>query len=116
MAVRFKGPLLDVDLCALGDIAPNTGLGAWAAGRQVATFKINDALYAISNRDPFSGTARLSRGRVSERFGRAIVTAPDSAQDFDLRTGECLTDPSVRIPVYRVRKLDGRVVISVPRP
>jgi nitrite reductase (NADH) small subunit len=33
-------------------------------------------------------------------------------QVFDLRTGVCLDDPEVSVPVYRVDVVDGQVVVG----
>jgi nitrite reductase (NADH) small subunit len=40
------------------------------------------------------------------------VASPVFKQGFDLRTGQCLEDPSVTVPTYPVRVVDGRVQIG----
>ncbi|MDH6616684.1 NAD(P)H-dependent nitrite reductase small subunit [Streptomyces sp. SAI-135] len=60
-------------------------------------------LYAVDNRDPFSGAAVLSRGLTGSAQGRPFVASPLLKQRFDLETGECLDDESVRIATYEVR-------------
>jgi nitrite reductase (NADH) small subunit len=34
-------------------------------------------------------------------------------QVFDLRTGVCLDDPSVSLPVYDVQVVDGQVTVNL---
>ena len=53
-------------------------------------------MYALSNIDPFSGAAVLSRGIVGDLGGVPVVASPMHKQHFDLRTGACVDDPAVR--------------------
>jgi nitrite reductase (NADH) small subunit len=80
---------------------------------QVAVFRLGDTsqLYALSNFDPFSRANVLSRGIVGDRGGRAKVASPIFKQSFALDTGECLDDPSVKLPTYEVRVHDGNVEV-----
>ncbi|HEX2676732.1 MAG TPA: nitrite reductase (NAD(P)H) small subunit, partial [Polyangiales bacterium] len=42
-----------IDVCALDDIVPDTGVCALVRGRQVALVRAGDAVYAVDNFDPF---------------------------------------------------------------
>ena len=103
------------DVCAFSDLIPDRGVCALVGGRQVAVFRVapHDELYALSNHDPFSRANVMSRGIVGSRGDVPKVASPMYKQSFDLRTGECLDDPAVTIPVYPVRALDGRVQVCV---
>ncbi len=108
-----------VDICAIDDILPNTGVCALVEDRQVAIFRVGDGteVYAISNYDPFSKAFVLSRGLVGDSFrnhpdGVPKVASPIYKQSFNLKTGECLDDPSVRIPTFPVRVFEERVQIG----
>jgi nitrite reductase (NADH) small subunit len=108
-----------VDICTIDDILPNTGVCALVEDRQVAIFRIGDSteVYAISNYDPFSKAYVLSRGIVGDSFrnhpeGVPKVASPIYKQSFNLKTGECLDDPSVRIPTFPVRVLGEMVQIG----
>lgn len=92
-------------VCKKNDIAPGVGVCALLDGEQVAIFRIakNDALYAVSNFDPFGEANVLSRG-ITGSIGESIVVAsPLYKQHFDLQTGQCLEDESVSLKVYAVR-------------
>jgi nitrite reductase (NADH) small subunit len=81
---------------------------------QVALFRTHDgAVYALDNRDPFSGASVLSRGIVGSRGDVPTVASPMYKQAFDLRTGACLDDGAVTIATYPVRVVDGQVQVSV---
>ena len=113
-------PIRDVvlqwtDVCLLVDIQPNTGVGALIDGQQVAVFRIghSEEVYAISNYDPFSKTYVLSRGIVGDRKGILKVASPIYKQNFNLKTGECLDDATVKIPTYPVRVLEGKIQVGL---
>ena len=88
-------------VCRLDDIVPDTGVCALVGGEQVAVFRIQQQVYAIGNRDPFSGANVLSRGIVGDLNGELIVASPVYKQHFSLLTGRCIEDASVSVPVYR---------------
>jgi nitrite reductase (NADH) small subunit len=93
-----------IAVCRLGDIVSNTGVCALVNGRQVAVFRLDDdSVYAIDNYDPFSRANVLSRGIVGDLKGEVVVASPVYKQHFSLKSGQCLEDPGVRVPVYAVR-------------
>ncbi|MFF4709928.1 nitrite reductase small subunit NirD [Streptomyces eurythermus] len=92
-------------VCDLSVLVPGRGVAALLPdGRQAALFRDRaDRLYAVGNRDPFTGAAVLSRGLTGTHRGRPFVASPLLKQRFDLLSGACLDDEAVRIPVYEVR-------------
>jgi nitrite reductase (NADH) small subunit len=102
-----------VDVCALDDILPDTGVCALLGQRQVAIFRVGDEVFALSNFDPFSKAFVLSRGIVGDRAGAPKVASPVFKQSFDLRSGRCLDDPAVAVPVHPARVQDGRVQVAI---
>lgn len=102
-------------ICKANDIRPYSGVAALILGRQIAIFRISSEYYAISDYDPFSGAYVLSRGIVGDRGGVVKVASPIYKQSFSLATGECLDDPSVKLPTYPVRVVDDIIQISVQK-
>lgn len=101
--------------CPYDRLLPCRGVAVLLPGGvQVALFRLDDgALHAVSNIDPFSGAAVMSRGIVGDRAGRACVQSPIKKQAFALEDGVCLDDPDVSVPVYRTRITpDGYVEIA----
>jgi nitrite reductase (NADH) small subunit len=92
-------------VCDLTMLLPGRGVAALLPdGHQAALFRDRaGTLYAIDNRDPFSGAAVLSRGLIGSHQGRPFVASPLLKQRFDLASGQCLDDESVRIATYEVR-------------
>jgi nitrite reductase (NADH) small subunit len=104
-----------VDVCAFDTLRPDRGACALVAGEQVALYRLSpdDALYAISNYDPFSDAYVLSRGIVGSKGDIPKVASPIFKQNFDLRTGACLDKPEVSVKAWPVRVREGRVEVGV---
>ncbi len=103
-----------VTICSLDAIAPNTGVNALVGTEQVAIFRIGptDEVYATGNFDPFSKAFVMSRGILGDRQGVLKVASPIYKQNFDLKTGICLDDDTVSLPVYPVRIVNDQVQIG----
>lgn len=112
-------PCTWIDVCPKSNLIPYRGVCALVDGRQVAVFLVpggsGDEVLAVSNHDPFSGANVLSRGIVGSKGEHLKVASPVYKQSFDLRTGECLEDASVSVPVFAARVADGRVQVAVPQ-
>jgi nitrite reductase (NADH) small subunit len=102
-------------ICAYDELLPERGVSALVDGRQIAVFRTFDGgLYALDNRDPFTGAYVLSRGIVGTRGDVPTVASPLHKQVFDLRTGACLENEAIVVAVYDVRLRDGLVEVAVP--
>ncbi|KQY58448.1 nitrite reductase small subunit [Aeromicrobium sp. Root495] len=102
-----------VAVCALEDIDREGGVAALAHGDVVAVFRTyDDHVHALSNYDPFGHASVLSRGIVGTRGDRPFVASPLHKQAFDLRTGVCLDDDTVRVTTYPVVVRDGQVLVG----
>jgi nitrite reductase (NADH) small subunit len=114
-AVQLEEALDWVDVCALDDVTPDTGVAALLGGRQIAVVRVGDGdeVYAVDNFDPFSHAFVIARGIVGDRQGVPKIASPIFKQSFDLRTGQCLDDPAVRLATYPVR-VAGRRIQIVP--
>lgn len=106
-----------LDVCALDDITPNTGVGALIDEQQIAIFRVGSEkrVYALSNQDPFSKAFVMSRGIIGDLQGERVVASPIYKQHFSLATGRCLEDKDQKILVFPSKIENGRVFIS-PTP
>ncbi|ESA33348.1 nitrite reductase [Leptolyngbya sp. Heron Island J] len=104
-----------VTICTLDAIAPNTGVNALLGTEQVAIFRIGetDEVYATGNFDPFSQAFVMSRGIVGDRQGVLKVASPIYKQNFNLKTGECMDDATICLPIYPARVVDTQVQVSI---
>ncbi|GAB2753725.1 nitrite reductase small subunit NirD [Amycolatopsis magusensis] len=102
-------------VCPVETVPLGAGVAALLPdGLQVAVFRTGDGVFALSNVDPFSGAAVLSRGIIGDRGGVPVVASPMHKQCFELSTGQCLDDPEVRVACYPVRVAAGTVEVGGP--
>lgn len=100
-------------VCSLNDIVPNSGVCALIGGRQVAVFRVSDdRVYALSNYDPFSKANVLSRGIVGDIKDELVVASPVYKQHFNLASGQCIEDESVKISSFAARVVNGIVEVE----
>ena len=104
-----------IDVCGFSDLQPNSGVCALVDGKQVAIFYLpkEEACYAVGNYDPMGCANVLSRGIIGDLQGNLVVASPLYKHHFNLVTGICLEDESVKIPVYSIRIENGRVQMAL---
>ncbi|MGQ0830762.1 MAG: nitrite reductase small subunit NirD [Microthrixaceae bacterium] len=101
-------------VCATSEVTLDRGVTALIDGTDVAIFLLgNGDLFAIDDRDPFSGASVLSRGLVGDVSGEPTVASPVYKQRFSLRTGRCLDDDSVAVRTWAARIRAGRIEVAV---
>ena len=100
-------------VCEIDALLPDVGVRALVGDAQVAVFRLSqpDGVYAIDAFDPFSDAPVLSRGIVGDVQGQLVVASPIYKQHFNLRTGQCLEDETVAVPIYPVRVVEGHVQV-----
>jgi nitrite reductase (NADH) large subunit len=96
-------------VCALEDILPESGAAALVDGKEIAVFRVGDAVFAIGNHDPASDANVLSRGIVGDIGGEIVVASPIYKQHFSLVTGRCLEEPQFAVPAYMAEVRNGRI-------
>ncbi len=113
------GAMQWIAVCHLRELPPERGVAALVHREQVALVRTHDdRVFAVQQRDPYSGTMVMSRGLVGSRGEIPTIASPMFKQVFDLRTGACL-DPIGQEPVglrtWPVRVEGGLVGIGLPR-
>jgi len=105
-------------ICHLDDIVLNSGRCALFDGEQVAIFRINDVvageekLYAVNNHCPFSTANVISRGIIGSMEDKTVVASPIYKQHFDLSTGLCIEDNSVKLKTYNIRIVNEKIELA----
>lgn len=100
-------------VCALDALEPERGVTALIHGQGIAIFRMpDDQVYALGNHDPYARASAIARGIVGFREDVPFVASPSHRHPFDLRTGRCLDDPSVRVPAYETKVVDGQVYVG----
>jgi nitrite reductase (NADH) small subunit len=97
--VLANGVLAVVPMAAL---SPEQGVAVLLPdGTSAAMFLLhNGSVHAVGNLDPYFGAPVICHGIVGDRAGAPTVASPLGKQVFCLRTGRCLDDAEVALPVY----------------
>lgn len=80
-----------------GEIAEGSAKLVRMRGEEMAVFKSNGQLYGVQNICPHEG-GQLSKGWLEN----GEVVCPLHGYKFDLKTGACSTDPSLKVKVFRL--------------
>jgi nitrite reductase/ring-hydroxylating ferredoxin subunit len=100
-----------IAVAAATDVVPGAALCADTGAGEVAVFNVDGDLVAVEARCLHKG-GPLAEGMVSN----GIVTCPLHWWRYDLRTGERLGAPDLRLTRYPVRISDGQIEILAPPP
>ncbi|MDW5377496.1 nitrite reductase small subunit NirD [Halomonas sp. HP20-15] len=119
-ATAIKNDVTWQSLCRKADLVEFSGVAAWLetveGPAQVALFHVpghETELFAVDNRDPFSGVNIIARGIVGDIKGEPVVASPLYKQHFRLGDGTCLERPDVRLRHWPVRFDGDRVMIGL---
>jgi nitrite reductase/ring-hydroxylating ferredoxin subunit len=109
-----------LDVATLAQIERDGRAIVRVGGREIGVVAANGELRAIRNRCPHHG-APLCLGTVRQREGglpgsytpsnRTVLRCPWHGWEFDLDTGSCPEDPSMRVATYEVRVVGERVEV-----
>jgi NAD(P)H-dependent nitrite reductase small subunit len=88
-------------VASVHEIPAGSGKRFEIVGQDIAVYHFNGEFYAINDLCPHRG-APLSEGFLEA----GKVFCPWHCFDFNLRTGECTTVPSLRVQAYEV-KIEG---------
>ena len=108
-----------ITVCSEDDLVIGSGVCALLEtgkkAEQIALFRETPAgtVYAISNYDPLGGANVLSRGIIGSLGDKLVVASPLYKQHYNLETGECLEDATVKVTAWKTRVQDGQVQLEV---
>jgi nitrite reductase (NADH) small subunit len=93
--------------CAVSDLAPGTAKLVAVDGKDIALFNVDGTFYALDNECPHRG-GPLGEGDLEG----CIVTCPWHAWQYDVRTGESITD-DLKVARYDVKVEGGDVLVAL---
>ena len=86
------------------ELTPGKGLVAEAKGKEIAVFNVDGTFFAIDNTCVHRG-GPLGEGDLEGE----VVTCPWHSWEFNVKTGQCVNNPSACVKSYPV-VLDGQDV------
>ncbi|HLW78221.1 MAG TPA: Rieske 2Fe-2S domain-containing protein [Terriglobia bacterium] len=90
-----------IKVASLSDLAPGSCKPVEANGRTIALFNVGGAVYALDNTCLHRG-GPLGEGTLEGD----VVTCPWHRWQYNVRTGQHVTQPSVQVATYAV-EVDG---------
>ena len=90
-----------------GQVPPDHGLRVQVGERELALFNIGGQYYALDGQCPHRG-GPLGEGELEG----CLLTCPWHAWQFDVRTGESVTDDS-KVTVYQCRVEGDQVLAAI---
>jgi nitrite reductase (NADH) small subunit len=111
-------------VAAVADIPPGGRKIVRVEGREVGIFNVGGAFYALKNACAHQG-ARVCLGKVvgtalpsdvyEFRYGREgeILRCPWHEWEYDIKTGQAIFDPKVRIVTYPVEVDGDHIVVTI---
>lgn len=103
-----------LEICKIDDLVAGSGVAVMLGQNQIALFYLPEetqAIYAVSNFDPFSEANVISRGILGDLQGELVVASPIYKQHFSLETGQCLEDDTVSLSVYQAEITGSSVML-----
>ncbi|MGF6154545.1 Rieske (2Fe-2S) protein [Pseudomonas fluorescens] len=94
-----------VKVACVGDVEPGNGITVNLGGTPVALFNVDGRYFAIHNTCPHEDGS-LGDGILCDN----VVICPVHAYEFDVTSGECLTEPAYQVEQFEVR-VDGNDIL-----
>ena len=97
-----------VPVLAAAELPPGQGVEVTVGGRVVALFNVGGIFHALTNLCPHRG------GPLGQGFLEGTeVSCPWHNYTFDVRTGENVVSPDLKVERYEVKVEDGQVFVKV---
>lgn len=97
-----------IRVAALADCPPGTARECVAGDRIVALFNVAGKLYALDGICPHQG-GPLGQGELKG----CVITCPWHGFQFDVQTGQNVSNPAIVHPAFAVKVEEGEVYVDV---
>ena len=98
-----------VTVAKVADLQPGACLSVEAEGVGVALFNVDGKIYALGNTCPHAG-GPLGEGTLAG----GVVECPWHGWRYDVRTGENLENPEIKVACFEVQVTGDLIQVSVP--
>lgn len=97
-----------IKVANLLDVAPGTAQAVNINGQLIALFNVDGTIYALDNSCLHQG-GPLGEGLLEGE----VVTCPWHMWDYNVRTGEKVGNPSLKVSRYEVQVENGEIKVAV---
>src|SRR4029453_16495892 len=101
-------------VCLVDELELAWGEAALIEGQQIALFRTAPLeVFAVTQQDPATLANVMARGIIGSRGSRPTIASPLHKEVYDLETGECFTDPGLKLATYATRIVDGYIEVEL---
>ena len=97
-----------VKVARKSEVPTDSGKLVQINGQDIALFKVNDKIYAIYNTCPHQG-GPLAEGGLDGK----MVTCPWHGWEFDVTSGKCSFNDTIRQPTFQVKEDGDDIFLEV---
>jgi 3-phenylpropionate/trans-cinnamate dioxygenase ferredoxin component len=97
-----------VKVADLSDLGPGTCKAVEAAGKTIALFNVEGTVYALDNTCLHQG-GPLGEGMLEGE----VVTCPWHMWEYNVRTGEKVENPELKVATYEVRVEGNEIQVAI---
>jgi 3-phenylpropionate/trans-cinnamate dioxygenase ferredoxin component len=97
-----------VKVASLSDLAPGTAKAVEVGDKAIALFNVDGTIFALDNTCLHQG-GPLGEGMLEGD----VVTCPWHMWEYNVRTGEKVDNPELKVSRYEVRVEDGEIQVAV---
>jgi nitrite reductase/ring-hydroxylating ferredoxin subunit len=97
-----------IEVARLDQVPAGTGGGFTVAGKDVAIFNVEGAIYAIEDSCLHKG-ASLATGQLDGK----VVTCRAHGWRYDVTTGSTMNVPGYGVASYPTKIVEGRILVAV---
>ena len=101
-------------VCPVDELELSWGEAALIGGRQIALFRTSATeVFAVDQQDPATLANVMARGIIGSRGSRPTIASPLHKEVYDLETGECFTNPELKLEAFATRLVDGFIEVEL---
>ncbi len=97
-----------ITVAKVADLKPGQAKMILAGGHQIALFNVRGNFYATSNVCLHMG-GPLGDGDLSDN----VVSCPYHGWEYDVKTGECITSPTLKVQTYPVQVNGEEIQVAI---
>ncbi len=97
-----------VKVANLSELTPGNCMRAELNGREIALFNVDGKVYALDNTCLHRG-GPLGEGMLEGD----VITCPWHMWQYNVRSGECLNNPSVRAATFQVQVEGNDIMVAL---
>lgn len=102
---------ITIPIAEKGELQPNEYRIRTVLGRKIAVIALKHGYHGVECNCKHQNACLLTKERGV--LDSMVVSCPHHGWQYDLKTGECLTNDSVPLRIYEIIEKDDKIMLSV---